>query len=177
MKKIRTKEELAANTAARKQGRLYLIIGLVIGILMLLISAEFMLMNTLVMVALAISGGVVAARAAMLHRTDSAVSAGGIGGLWATQGFALVFSAYFYYRYWTLTEVEALNRLSQMPAEMQTYYRDLGITLGPEFVFGEFISYVFYYLLFALIMGWLLGMLGGYLAKRQTPVEPKMERG
>ena len=177
MKRIRTPQELAATAAARKQGRLYFGVGIVIGILMLLLSAEFMLMNTVVMTALAISGGIVAARAAMLHRLESAISAGGIGGLWATLGFALPFSSYFYYRYWTLTEAEALTRLSQMPTETQTYYHNIGITLGPEFVFGEYISYIFYYLLFALIMGWFHGMLGAAIAKRRAPVVQEMGPG
>ncbi len=166
MKRIRTKEELAATAAARKQGRIYLLIGLAVGIVMLLLSPEFMLMNTVVMTALAISGGLVAARAAMLHRVESALSAGSIGGLWATLGFALPFSAYFYYRYYTLTEAAALQRLSQMSVEQQTYFRNIGITLGTEFVFGEYISYIFYYLFFALIAGWMLGMIGAAITKR-----------
>ena len=177
MKRIRTKNELAAMAAARRQSRVYLLIGIVIGVVMVLLSPEFMLMNTIVMSALAISGGIAAARAAIAHRMDSAISAGGIGGLWATLGFALPFSGYFYYQYWILTEARAVARLNQMSPDLQAYYRSLGISLGPEFIAGEYISYIFYYMLFALIMGWILGMVGAAIAKRRVPVVREMGRG
>ena len=168
MKRIRSKEELAATGAARTQGRLYLLIGIVVGALMLFLATEFMLMNTLVMSALALSGGIVAARAAMRFRLDSAVSAGGIGGTWGALGFALPFMGYFFYRFVTLTDADALTRINQMPTEQQATFRNSGFALGPELITGEYVSYIFYYLLFALIVGWALGMLAGMIARRRA---------
>ena len=167
MKKIRSKDEIAATRAARKQGLIYLGIGGVVGLIMLWLATEFMLMNTIVLAALAISGGMTAARAAMLYRRESASSAGSIGGMWAAFGFAIPFMAYFFYRFITLTDADAIARINAMPPDQQAAFRNGGFMLGPELITGEYVSYIFYYFLTAIILGWLLGILGGALAKRR----------
>ena len=45
--------------------------------------------------------------------------------------------------------------------------REQNIVLGAEYFRGQDISYLFGYLLFALVFGWVFGMLGAALARNQ----------
>jgi hypothetical protein len=170
MKKTRTQNELAAGKAARRQGLIMGALAFGIGLVMLAMTGEFFSLHCVLLIAAAIAGGLASARAAKQHdMTPASVKNGAsVGGIYTALGFGLPFAIYFLYRWATLTEADVARRLAQLtPAELAQIEAG-GITIGRDFFIGQDIAYVFAYVLAALILGWLFGLVGGALAQRNA---------
>lgn len=167
MKKVRTSAQVQAALAARKRALFVAVISFVVGILMLLLSNTFLALHCAVAAAIAWSGGSAAARAAIPIDRDSFRAAGVTGGIYAALAYALPFMAYNFYRYLNVSEASVATRAAELTPEQFTMMEQFKVVLGAEFFRGQDISYVFGYLLFALLFGWIIGMIGGALAKQQ----------
>lgn len=167
MKKVRTPAQIEAAAAARKRALFVAVIALVVGIIMLALSESFLALQCVVAMAVALSGGIAAARAAIPINPGSFRAAGATGGIYAGLAYALPFMTYNFARYMSVNDQTAGERMAQLnPAQLEQI-RQFNITLGAEYFRGQDISFVFGYLLFALTLGWIMGSLGGALAKRQ----------
>jgi hypothetical protein len=167
MKKVRTPAQIEASAAARKRALFVAAITLVVGIIMLVLSESFLALQCVVAAAVALSGGIAAARAAIPIDPSSFRAAGTTGGIYAALAYALPFMVYNLARYASVNDQTAAERMAQLnPAQLEQI-QQFNITLGAEYFRGQDISFVFGYLLFALLFGWIVGSLGGALAKRQ----------
>jgi hypothetical protein len=70
------------------------------------------------------------------------------------------------YRFLTLDEVTAARLAGEMSAAQATSLVQQNITPGLEYFRGQYVSYIFGYVLFGLLFGWALGALGGVFARR-----------
>ncbi len=167
MKKVRTPDQRRAAAAARTRGLFVAAIALVVGIIMLMLSNYFLQMHCVMALALTLSGGIAAARAAMWIDRDSALAAGRTGGLYAGLAYALPFVIFNFSQYVNINAQTLNQRIAQLSAEQISQIEQNNIQLGIEFFKGQDIAYVFGYLLFALLFGALFGSIGGALARRQ----------
>ncbi|MCS7324330.1 MAG: hypothetical protein NZ532_03180 [Thermoflexales bacterium] len=159
--------EQAARRAARLRGLFVSVISLGIGLLMLLMAESFLAMHCLIAAAVALSGGIAAGRAALPLHSGSARSAGAIGGVYATLGYALPFMVHNFLRWVNTNEETVALRMAQMTPQEIAQAQQWNITIGVDYFRGQDIAYLFGYLLFALLFGWALGVIGGALAQRQ----------
>lgn len=143
-------------------------VGLVMGLVMLALSADFLAMHCVVAAAVAVSGGIAAARSAIPHRADSYGSAGSLGGLYAALGYGLPFMVFNFINWLNVNEQTAAARAAQLSPEQIAQLREMNLVVGVDFFRGQDIAYLFGYLLFALIFGWLFGRVGGIIALRQV---------
>ncbi len=167
MKRTRTAAELAAASAARKRGLFMAAVGLIVGLVMLGLSSNFLTMHCVMAAAVALAGGIASARAAILHHRPSGRAGGVTGGLYAALAYALPFMVYNFINWLSVTEESAAIRMAQMTPEQLAAIREQNLVLGAEYFRGQDISFLFGYLLFALLFGWLFGTLGAVLANRQ----------
>jgi hypothetical protein len=167
MKKVRTPAQIEAAAAARKRALFVAAISFIVGIIMLALSESFLALQCVVAAAVALSGGIAAARAAIPFDAHAFRAAGTTGGIYAALAYALPFMGYNLVRYASVNDQTAAERMAQLnPAQLEQI-QQFNITLGAEYFRGQDISFVFGYLLFALLFGWIVGSLGGALAKRQ----------
>jgi len=117
--------------------------------------------------AVALSGGIAAARAGLPFHPGCARSAGATGGIYAALGYALPFMIYNFVRYVNVNDQTAAERAALLTPDQIALMEQFNVVVGAEFFRGQDISYLFGYLLFALIFGWLFGLIGGLLAKQQ----------
>ncbi|BCX05068.1 MAG: hypothetical protein KatS3mg053_3006 [Candidatus Roseilinea sp.] len=167
MKKIRTPSQIEAAAAARKRALFVAAIAAVVGVLMLLLSSAFLALHCVVAAAIALSGGIAAARAAIPIERQAFRSAGVTGGIYAALGYALPFMIYNFIRYLNVNDQTVAERAAELTPDQIAMMEQFNVVLGAEFFRGQDVSYIFGYLLFALLFGWILGMIGGVLAKRQ----------
>ncbi|MCS6846205.1 MAG: hypothetical protein RMN52_00650 [Anaerolineae bacterium] len=167
MKKVRTPSQIAANTAARKRALFVAAIAAVVGVIMLLLSSTFLVLHCVVAAAVALSGGIAAARAAIPIERQAFRSAGATGGIYAALGYALPFMIYNFIRYLNVNDQTVAERAAELTPDQIAMMEQFNVVLGAEFFRGQDVSYIFGYLLFALLFGWILGIVGGVLAKRQ----------
>jgi len=167
MKRTKSEKEIAASKAARRRGLFTAAIAVLVGGLMLALSSEFLTLHCVVAAAVALSGGIAAARAGLPFHPDCARSAGATGGIYAALGYALPFMAYNFARYVSVNDQTAAERAAALTPEQIALMEQFNVVVGAEFFRGQDISYLFGYLLFGLLFGWLFGMFGGALARRQ----------
>lgn len=168
MKRTRTAAEEAALRAARGRALFMAGVGLVTGLVMLALSSDFLALHCVVAAAVAASGGIAAARSAILHRAESYGSAGSLGGIYAALGYALPFMVFNFVSWLNVTEETAAARAAQLSPEQIAQLREMNFVVGADFFRGQDIAYLFGYLLFALVFGWLFGRVGGIIALRQA---------
>lgn len=167
MKKVRTPLQIEAASAARRRALFVAAIGFGIGVLMLLLSPAFLSLHCVLAAAVALSGGIAAARAAIPIDRASFRAAGATGGIYAAFGYALPFMAFNFYRYLNISDESVAARAAELTPDQIAMMDQFNVVLGAEYFRGQDISYVFGYLLFALLFGWIIGTIGGALAKRQ----------
>jgi len=167
VKKVRTASQTQATAAARGRALFIAAIAVVVGIGMLLLSSEFLGLHCVLAAAVALSGGIAAARAAIPIERAAFRSAGVIGGIYATLGYALPFMIYNFIRYINVNDESAAARAAELTPDQIAMMEQFNVVVGAEFFRGQDISYLFGYLLFGLLFGWLFGLVGGALAKRQ----------
>jgi hypothetical protein len=165
--KTKSEREIAASAAARKRGLFVAAVAVLIGGLMLALSGDFLTLHCVVAAAVALSGGIAAARAGLPFHPDCARSAGMTGGIYAALGYALPFMAHNFIRYLNVNDQTAAERAAQLTPDQIALMEQFNVVVGADFFRGQDISYLFGYLLFALLFGWLFGLVGGALAKRQ----------
>lgn len=134
---------------------------------MLLLSSYFLQLHCVMAFAVALAGGIAAARAAMPHEPNWFRGAGSLGGLYATVGYALPFVAFNLYNWLTITPAIAAQRMAQLSPDQIALAQQNNLQLGVEYFKGQDVAYVFGYLLFGMLIGSLAGIVGGILAKRQ----------
>ena len=88
MKRTKSEKEIAASKAARKRGLFVAAIAVLIGGLMLALSGDFLALHCVVAAAVALAGGIAAARAGLPFHPDCARSAGATGGIYAALAYA-----------------------------------------------------------------------------------------
>jgi hypothetical protein len=167
MKKTRTANELSAATAARKRGLLMGGFGVLIGLIMNFLTTDFLSLHCALMLGVALAGGLAAALSALPIDSGSAISSGSVGGIYAGLGFSIPFIAMNLYRWATTDATNVGARIAKLSQTELDNIIQAKIQLGEEYFRFQDISYVFGYLLAALFMGWIFGMLGGALAKRR----------
>jgi hypothetical protein len=167
VKKVRTPSQIEAVVAARKRALFVAPIALVVAIIMLVISDSFVALQCVMAAAVALSGGIAAARAAIPIDPTSFRTAGATGGIYAGLAYALPFMGYNLFRYLSVNDQTVGARMAELSSAQLEQIRQFNIQVGAEYFRGQDISFVFGYLLFALLLGWLAGSLGGVLAKRQ----------
>ncbi|MFC1464405.1 MAG: hypothetical protein ACFLMY_06105 [Candidatus Brachytrichaceae bacterium NZ_4S206] len=167
MKKVRTPSQIEAAAAARKRALFVAAIAATTGVIMLLLSSTFLALHCVVAAAVAVSGGIAAARAAIPFEPQSFRSAGATGGIYAALGYALPFMIYNFVRYLSVNDQTVAERAAELTPEQIAMMEQFNVVVGAEFFRGQDVSYIFGYLLFALLFGWILGIVGGALAKRQ----------
>ena len=167
MKRTKSEKEIAASAAARRRGLFTAAIAVLVGGLMLALSSEFLTLHCVVAAAVALSGGIAAARAGLPFHPECARSAGMTGGIYAALGYALPFMIYNFVRYVNVNDQTAAERAALLTPDQIALMEQFNVVVGAEFFRGQDISYLFGYLLFALIFGWLFGLIGGLLAKQQ----------
>jgi len=167
VKKTRTESELEARRAAQGNGMLLGAAAALVGTVMAALSGDFLALNCGLTVAAAVAGGRAAATAAARVDPGSRSSAGVIGGMWTALAFATPFALAAVYRWATLDAAGAAARLAALtPAEL-AQLQQFNIQPGLEYFSGWDLSYAFGYLLGAALMGWLGGMIGAALSKRE----------
>ena len=167
MRRTKSEQEIAASAAARKRGLFVAAIAVLIGGLMLALSGDFLALHCVVAAAVALAGGIAAARAGLPFHPECARSAGMTGGIYAALGYALPFMIYNFVRYVNVNDQTAAERAALLTPDQIALMEQFNVVVGAEFFRGQDISYLFGYLLFALIFGWLFGLIGGLLAKQQ----------
>jgi len=167
MRRTKSEREIAASAAARKRGLFVAAIAVLIGGLMLALSGDFLALHCVVAAAVALAGGIAAARAGLPFHPECARSAGMTGGIYAALGYALPFMAHNFVRYLSVNDQTAAERAALLTPDQIALMEQFNVVAGAEFFRGQDISYLFGYLLFALIFGWLFGLIGGLLAKQQ----------
>jgi hypothetical protein len=141
-------------------------LSFLVGLVMLALSGSFLALHCVLAAAVALSGGIAAASAAAPIDPASHRSAGATGGVYATLAYVLPFMASNLLTYITLDAAAVARRIAELTPLQVEQIRQFSIDLGIDYFRGQDISYVFGYLLFALLFGWLIGSLGGVLAKR-----------
>jgi hypothetical protein len=167
MKKIRTPQQIEAASAGRKRGLFVAAITLVIGTIMLLFTNNFVQLHCMMLVAVSLSGGIAAGRAAYPFDANSARSAGVTGGLYAALAFVLPFIIYNFYLLFSINDQTVAARAAQLtPAEI-TNIQQFNVLVDAEYFRRQDTAIIFGYFLFALLFGWIVGMIGGAIARRQ----------
>ena len=167
MKKVRAASQIAAAAAARRRALFIAAIAIAVGVAMLVLSSEFLGLHCIVAAAVALSGGIAAARAAIPIDRAAFRSAGVTGGIYAALGYVLPFMVYNFVRYLNVNDESAAARAAALTPDQIAMMEQFNVVIGAEFFRGQDISYLFGYLLFGLLFGWLFGLIGGALAKRQ----------
>ena len=142
--------------------------GIVAAIAMLLLSSEFVALHCVILAALTLAAALSCAWAAIAIQPESARQAGLFGGMATALAYVLPFVVLFLYRFATMDAATAAGLAGEMSAAQATNLAQQQIIPGVEYFRGQYISYVFGYLLFGLLFGALLGAIGGLLARRSA---------
>jgi acid phosphatase family membrane protein YuiD len=167
VKKIRTPQQIEAAGAGRKRALFVAAIALAAGLIMLLLTNNFVQLHCMMLIAVALSGGIAAGRAAYLSDPPSARSAGVTGGIYAALAFALPFIIYNFYLLFSINDATVAARTAQLtPAELANI-QQFNVLVDAEYFRRQDTAIIFGYFFFALLFGWIVGMIGGAIAKRQ----------
>jgi hypothetical protein len=159
---------IMARAAARRRAYVFIAAGVIAAVAMLVLSGEFVALHCIVLAALTLAAALSCAWAAIPIQPEFARRAGIIGGLSAALAYVLPFIAVFLYRFATMDDATAARLAGEMSSAQATNLVQQNIVPGVEYFRGQYLSYVFGYLLFGLAFGALFGGLGGLLARRQT---------
>jgi hypothetical protein len=168
VKRTRTPSEEVVSEATRKTGLRFLLIGLAVGLVMLLITPDFLALHLVMLAVAGLSAGMVTGRAVVNIERDAARGAGGAGGTFAGLGYALPFMAYFFYRFITFDDAEFARRAAQLSPAETAAIQQAGFVLGPEYFRQQDVSFIFFFLILGSLIGWLAGMVGGLIAKSRA---------
>jgi hypothetical protein len=167
VKKIRTPQQIEAASAARKRALFVAVITFIAGALMLLLTNNFAALHCVMLMAVALSGGIAAGRAAHPIDPNSARNAGMTGGLYAAIAFALPFIFYNLVLLFNINDQTAAARAAQLtPAEIANI-QQFNVLIDAEYFRRQDTAIVFGYLFFALLFGAIVGSIGGIIAQRQ----------
>ncbi len=165
VKKIRTAAQIEAAGAGRKRALFVAAIAFIAGALMLLLTNNFVALHCVMLMAVALSGGIAAGRAAHPIDADSARSAGVNGGLYAAVAFALPFILYNLVLLFGINDATA--RAAQLTAGEIANIQQFNVAVDAEYFRRQDTAIVFGYFFFALLFGAIVGMIGGIIARRQ----------
>jgi hypothetical protein len=172
MKKQRTPGEVAVMAAAMAAGRrrslVFVAGGILLALLMLVLSSEFVALQCVVLAALALAAGLSCAWAAIPILPAAARRAGMQGGVTAALAYVVPLIAFTFYRFATMNEATASRLAGEMSAAQATSLVQQNILPGVDYFRGQYVSFMFGYLLFGLVLGMLLGALGAIIASRQA---------
>jgi hypothetical protein len=166
MKKRRSPSEIQALAASRRRSLLFVGVGIIIAIIVNALSSEFLALQCVVLAAITLGGALSCAWAAVAIDPVAAPRAGMQAGMLTAMAYVLPFALVALYRFLTLDEVTAARLAGEMSAAQATSLVQQNITPGLEYFRGQYVSYIFGYVLFGLLFGWALGALGGVFARR-----------
>lgn len=170
MKRQSSKQAEQARRAERARGPLVFAVGLAAGALAAAATGEFILYHCILAAAVAASGGMSLANAAVPLDPPSATGAGTRGGLLASLGYAVPFMAVAGYSFLQVNDASAARMLAALtPAQVaQAEQFLINPAKSPvDYFQAQYVSYFFGYLLAALFFGWLFGMVGGAIIRRR----------
>jgi hypothetical protein len=156
---------MQAESIARKRSVRFAVIGLIVGLMMTVIAPSFLALNAVMAAVLGLIAGQYVARDVWPIYSEGARGAGGVGGMYAGLAFAVPLMAYFGISLWTLDEAGAaarLRELTQIELDSYTRYR---VMPGLASFQTQDTSYLFFYLIFGLLLGWIFGMIGSRLSR------------
>lgn len=134
---------------------------------MLLFTNNFVQLHCIMLVAVALSGGIAAGRAACPIDPESARNAGVIGGLYAALAFVLPFIIYNFFLLFSINDQAVAARVALLtPAEIANI-EQFNVAVDAEYFRRQDTATIFGYFLFAMLFGWIIGMIGGVIARRQ----------
>lgn len=141
-------------------------VSLIVSLVALALSREFLLMHMVLLAAVSMSGGITCARAAIPIHPPSVRRAGNIGGMVAAIVFILPFLTLFSYLAVVIDAPMAARLAAGLSTAEATELVRQNIAVGVDYFRGQFISYASGYLLFGLFFGFLLGSAGAAIARR-----------
>ena len=168
MKQQRHPNELAALSAGQRRGRVAGLIGLAVGLLFVVLAAEFHAANCVLMMTTALMGGIMAGRAAAVVHAPVAGRAGRSGGTLAAFGLALPFAVFYGVQAATLTDAVAARMLEALGPAQATAIAQAGITPGLVYFQQQYVSYIGAYVIFAALLGQIGGWVGGLVGRRSV---------
>lgn len=146
----------------------FLLIGLAVGLVMLLISPDFLALHLVMAAAVGVSAGLATGRAVLGIDRNAARGAGGAGGALGGLGYALPLIAYYLYRFITFNDAEFARRANQLTEQETAAIQQAGFVIGPDYFRQQDVSFIFFFLILGGLIGWAFGMVGGLLAKRRA---------
>ena len=170
MKKRRSPSELQALAASRRRSLLFVGVGIVSAVVVSVLSSEFLAIQCVVLAAITLGGAISCAWAAVSIDPAAAPRAGMQAGMVIAMAYVLPFALIALGRFLTLDDATASRLAGEMSAAQATTLVQQHITPGLEYFRGQYVSYIFGYVLFGLLFGWLLGALGGVLARRTVGI-------
>lgn len=168
MKRKVSPQEVQALAAARRRSLIFVLAGLVLALLAMALSGEFLALHCIILAALTLASALSAAWAAIPLYAEAATRAGMRAGMLSAMAFVIPFALLALYHFITLDDATAARLAGEMNAAQTTNLALQNIQPGLEYFRGEYVSYIFGYVLFGLIFGSGLGWVGGLLARR-TP--------
>ena len=168
MKKTYTPTEIATSAATRKTGLRFLVIGLGVGLVMLLLTPDFLALHLVMLAAVGVSAGLATGRAVLGIDRNEARSVGGAGGAYAGLGYGLPFIGYYFYRFVTFNDAEFARRANLLSSKETLAIQQAGFVIGPAYFQQQDVSFIFFFLILGVLVGWAFGMAGGLLAKRNA---------
>ena len=168
MKQQRHPNELAALAAGQRRGRVAGLVGLAVGLLFVILAAEFHAANCLLMMTTAIMGGIMSGRAAAVTHAPVAGRAGRSGGTLAAFGLALPFAIYYGVQAATMTDAAAARMLQALGPDQATAIAQAGLTPGLVYFQQQYVSYIGAYVIFAALLGQIGGWVGGLVGRRSV---------
>jgi hypothetical protein len=167
MKKQRKPAEINAQRAARNSAWRISIFGLILGVLLLSLSYEFIQLHCVALIILTLFAGFTVGRNILHIYPDIAGAAGSTGGMVVGVAYALPFMVAAARRWITLDESEVAKRIAEFSPQQAALLSQQNILPNLEYFKAGEVSYFFAYLIFAFFFGWLFGMIGGLLARRR----------
>ncbi|MCL4505100.1 MAG: hypothetical protein M1434_04120 [Chloroflexi bacterium] len=165
MKKRPSPAELQALAAARRRSLLFVIAAVALSLLAIVLSSEFLALHCVMLAAVTLAAALSSAWAAIPIDPSVAPRAGMQAGMGTAMAFVLPFAMLALYHFAALDAATASRMAGEMNASQATNLALQNITPGLEYFRGEYVSYIFGYMLFGLVFGFGLGWLGGILAR------------
>lgn len=167
MKKAAPKGHAEALIAARKSAIIPALVGLAAAGIQLALEPAFVALHCLVLSLGAAYVGSLAARAATLHRPQSAILAGSTAGSIAGLAYGVPFATVAGIQWLRFDAAELARRVAAMTDQELAYARGAGFDpTSLAFHTNQEVSYIFAYLIFGFGFGWLFGAIGAAMARR-----------
>lgn len=166
MKKQRTSAEVTAEKVGRDRAWPIAIIGLVLGVLALTLSFEFIQLHCGIMVLLTVWAGYICARAILTIHPTSAGSTGRTAGMIVGFAYAIPFIIAAAQRWVNLDAAEVARRVGALTQPQVNMLAANNVIPNLDYFRAGEISYLFGYFIFGIFLGGLMGMIGGLLARR-----------